>query len=92
MKIASALLVLLLLLQPGFAETGYQVACGEFVLAAAQGSSPRWQLTGNLRAVHRDTPRPRNRFILIDGCMGVLLNPAVYRRIFIDRFEPESEQ
>lgn len=76
--------------QPSHAETAYQLRCGEFVLAAGQGGSTRWQLTGNLRSTHRETPRPRNRFILIDGCMGVLLSPAIYQKIFLDRFEPAS--
>ena len=69
------------------ATPGHQLTCGEFVAATGQGSSPRWQLTGNLRPIHRETPRIRGRFMLVEGCMAVLLDRDSYNRIFTDRFQ-----
>jgi hypothetical protein len=69
------------------ATLSHQLTCGEFVAAKGYGSSPRWQLTGNLRLVHRETPRIRGRFMLVEGCMAVLLDRDSYNRVFTDRFQ-----
>lgn len=89
MRHALTVLFLLLLgsaVQASQPTQSHQLTCGEFVAATGNGSSPRWQLTGNIRPVHRDTPRLRGRFMIIEGCMGVLLDMNTYDRLFLDRF------
>ncbi|HRQ64145.1 MAG TPA: hypothetical protein PKZ76_04645 [Xanthomonadaceae bacterium] len=64
-----------------------ELRCGEFVAAVGQGESPRWRLTGNLRAIHRDTPRLSGARNLIEGCMAPRLDPAAYARVFRNGYE-----
>jgi hypothetical protein len=64
-----------------------ELRCGEFVAAVGQGDSPNWQLTGNLRPMHRDTPRLTGTRNLIEGCMAPLLDPLVYARVFSSGYE-----